>query len=68
MDNPTELRWRKSNRSVGQGACIELAPTGDEFAIRNSNRLDLGVITCSKAELTAFIGGAQDGDFDDLVT
>lgn len=62
------LKWRKARASVGQGACVELAPmpTGD-IALRNSNRPDAGVIPFSKPEIAAMITGARDGDFDDLV-
>lgn len=63
---PVGVQWRKSSHST-HGACVELAVLPDgEYAIRNSNRLELGVLTCTRAEMTAFIAGARAGEFDDL--
>jgi hypothetical protein len=59
--------WRKSSYSGANGNCLEIAPTADGAAIRNSNRPEDGVILYTKAELDAFLKGAKDGEFDDLV-
>lgn len=65
---PADLQWRKSSHSTN-GACIELAKfTDGDYAIRNSNRQHLGVLTCSREEMLAFVAGVRGEDFDDLLT
>jgi hypothetical protein len=31
-----DLQWRKSRRSVGNGACVEVAPVNGQIAVRDS--------------------------------
>jgi hypothetical protein len=31
-----DLHWRKARRSVGNGACVEVAPTNGQIAVRDS--------------------------------
>jgi hypothetical protein len=31
-----ELQWRKARRSVGNGACVEVAPVNGQIAVRDS--------------------------------
>jgi hypothetical protein len=61
--------WRKSRRSNSQGNCVELAglPEG-MIAVRNSRHPGGPVLIYTQAEIDAFIRGAQDGDFTDLVS
>lgn len=64
----SDLTWRKSRRSGAQGNCVELAPLrGGHVAIRHSGRPDGPVIVYTRAEMAAFLSGAKDGEFDDLV-
>jgi len=62
-----EVSWQKSGHSNPNGECVELAalPTG-EIAMRNS-RFPVGpVLLYTQAEITAFLAGAKDGEFDHL--
>jgi hypothetical protein len=59
--------WRKSARSNPSGNCVELAALpGGGFAVRNSRYPEGPALVYTRAEIEAFIGGAKDGDFDDL--
>ena len=63
-----DVRWQKSQHSNPNGACVELAalPSGD-IAMRNS-RFPVGpVLLYTQAEITAFLAGAKDGEFDHIV-
>ena len=60
--------WQKSVRSNPSGNCVEMAelPSG-EIAMRNSRHPDGPALIYTRAEIEAFINGAKDGDFDDLI-
>lgn len=64
-----QLKWRKATRSNASGNCVEMArlPHGDGFAIRNSRHPEGPTLVFTPAEMTAFVAGVRDGDFDDLV-
>jgi hypothetical protein len=63
------VSWRKSRRSGAQGNCVEVAPlhTG-EIALRNSRHPDGPALIYTRDEIAAFLWGAKDGEFDDLLT
>jgi hypothetical protein len=62
--------WQKSRRSNPSGNCVELAPLpgGAEIAVRNSRDPEGPALVYTVAEIEAFIRGARDGDFDNLIS
>ncbi|TVT59252.1 DUF397 domain-containing protein [Amycolatopsis cynarae] len=64
----TGVAWRKSARSGALGNCVELAslPTG-EIAVRNSRFPSGPALVYTRDEMAAFVAGAKDGDFDDVL-
>ncbi|GAA3244577.1 DUF397 domain-containing protein [Dactylosporangium siamense] len=61
--------WQKSRRSNPSGNCVELAPLPDGagFAMRNSRDPEGPALIYTYDEIAAFIAGARDGDFDNLL-
>ena len=62
-----DLVWCKAQSSVGDGACVELAPTDGMVAVRDSKDPDGPVLRYTAAEWHAFLDGAKKGEFDHLV-
>ena len=62
----TGHRWIKATKSIGTGACVELASDGDLIALRNSRQPNVE-ICYTRAEIDAFLDGAKRGEFDHLV-
>jgi hypothetical protein len=62
------IRWKTSSRSNSNGGqCVEAGPLADgsgRVAVRHSQHPDGSVIVYTRAEWTAFLAGAKDGEFD----
>jgi hypothetical protein len=62
------LAWQKSRRSNPSGNCVEMAALPDGgIAVRNSRHPDGPALIYTADEIAAFVQGAKDGDFDNLV-
>jgi hypothetical protein len=61
-----DFNWRKATRSVGQGACVEVADTGSGVAVRHFKNPDGLVLCYTREEWAAFLAGVKAGEFDDL--
>ena len=60
------VQWRLVTGPDGAG--VELARLDDgQVAVRNAADPEGPALIYTRAEIEAFIGGAQDGDFDDLI-
>ena len=58
----------RAGGATRNGNCVEVAdlPTG-EVAMRNSRFPEGPALVYTRAEITAFVLGAKDGEFDDLI-
>jgi hypothetical protein len=78
MTNPTpyngipasdlvDAPWRKSSHSNSQGNCVEFAELANgSVAVRNSRFPQGPALVYTRAEISALLAGAKDGEFDDL--
>jgi Domain of unknown function (DUF397) len=65
----TAVTWQKSMLSNPSGNCVEMAalPGRGGVAMRNSRDPEGPALVYTKDEIVAFIHGARQGDFDNLI-
>ena len=57
--------WIKSSLSYANGNCVEVASLpGGEIGVRNSRNSGGPVLTFTRDEWHAFLGGVRNGEFD----
>ncbi len=62
------VSWRKSHYSNPSGNCVEVAELPDGgIAVRNSRHSSGPMLIYTRAEIAAFVHGAKDGEFDDMI-
>lgn len=67
-DSLDGAQWRKSLHSGAYGNCVEVATLpGGEIAMRNSRFPSGPALVYTRAEMAAFLAGAKDGEFDDVL-
>ena len=61
-ENP---QWRKANRSIGNGACVEVAKVGpDQMGVRDSKRPEAGHLAVATDVFRGFTQAIKGGSFD----
>lgn len=55
--------WQRADGDTSEGA-VEVAFVDDLIGLRNSADPDGAVLVFTRSEWDAFVGGAQDGEFD----
>lgn len=63
-DDLTRAHWRKSTRSNGAGACVEVAQVQTVTGLRDSKDKAGPVLSVDHGAWYAFVGGVKAGEFD----
>lgn len=58
------LNWRKSARSISNGACVEVANASDAVADRDTQDKAGTIVSCTGESWRNFIGAVRRGYFD----
>lgn len=64
MGDAVSTEWRKARASVGNGNCVEVRHHGGTVQVRDSKDQDGPVLSFTRAEWDAFMGGARADEFD----
>ena len=64
VDVPGALAWRKSARSISNGACVEVAPATGTIVVRDSVNPAGAMISYSTQTWQAFLADAKTGTFN----
>jgi Domain of unknown function (DUF397) len=62
-DYPQRLEWRKAQRSISNGACVEVASVAANVLIRDSQDVNGPVLNYSTGSWQAFLRDARLGKF-----
>ncbi|MBI1759535.1 MAG: DUF397 domain-containing protein [Actinobacteria bacterium] len=62
----TKLAWQKAQRSVSNGACVEVARLAGSIVVRSSRQPDGPTLSYSQEEWISFVDGVKNGEFDHL--
>lgn len=60
----SQARWRKAQKSISQGGCVEVADLGAEVAMRDSKDPDGPALLFTTHEWDCFLDGVQKGEFN----
>jgi hypothetical protein len=60
----SDLRWRTARRSVGNGACVEVAPASGAILVRDSQNQTGPVVQYSRRSWYLFLQAAKGGRYD----
>ena len=60
-----ELNWHVAQKCNG-GACIQVAPHGEQIVIGDSKNPGGPILTYTRSEWHAFVDGIREGDFDSI--
>jgi hypothetical protein len=55
VSNPASINWRKSSRSAGAGACVEIGALGKTIGVRDSKNPEKGTLVFSSDQWGNFI-------------